>query len=135
MPDLFSKEIVSLIVGFIVLTILIRVAIYVLGKLRVRPLQQERTANEQLDYFRELESQGKLSSEEYRKVKQRLSAQIVEQGKKSDRNVSEEPAVLWARQHDLGSVDGNEETRVVGLEMENGDDTVVVERLLDGERL
>ncbi len=87
MPNFLTPSVIQLMIGVAILAVLIAVAAYVLTKLRARPLQQERTAHEQLAYFRELQSQGKLSTEEYRKIKERLSAQIVEEADGEDESL------------------------------------------------
>ena len=133
MPILFSDTIVQLVIGFTILTIMILAAIYILGFLRSKPLQQERTTSEQLDYFWELKSEGKLSPEEYRKIKKRLSAHLVDEWeKRNQKSVPEtptnEPTVLWARQYGIDPVDpeNSEDTQIAGRS-ETGDngDTVV----------
>ena len=135
MPELFTNSIVQLMIGFVILTVMILVAAYVLGLLHPKSLQQEQLTGEQLDYFRDLVSQGKLSPEEFRKIKKRLSREIVLEWE--DRNkttlgnveISTETAALLAKQLHTGlrNPEDSEDTRIAGFHDERGssDDTVV----------
>ncbi len=52
-----------------VLAILVAIAWYVIGKIRPKTVQKERTASQWLSKYRELHSQGELSDEEFRTIK------------------------------------------------------------------
>ena len=56
--------------------VLMAVAVYVLGKIRGQPAQQEPTASEMISKFRELHSRGVLSDAEFRTIKTRLAARL-----------------------------------------------------------
>ena len=123
MPDLFSGTFVELVVYFTILAIMIGVAVYVVGLLRADSLQHERKMEEQLDYFRELNSQGKLSAEEFRKIKKRLSRSVVEEWEKRDAKKSEpDPAVLLSK----GKEPSVGKSAFSETEPEDGGDTRIV---------
>lgn len=77
MPVLFTATVFQLVLCFAVLAVMIAVAIYVLGLFRVHSLQNEPTADELLNNLEELKTQGKLSDEEYRNIKKKLSEHIL----------------------------------------------------------
>jgi uncharacterized membrane protein len=54
--------------------LLVTVAIYVLGKIRETPAQQEPEVHEMISKFRELHSRGELSDAEFRTIKTNLIA-------------------------------------------------------------
>jgi uncharacterized membrane protein len=66
----------GLVLWLAVLAILVAVACYVIGKIRPKPLQKERKANEWLSKCRELNSQGELTDEEFRTIKTTLATQL-----------------------------------------------------------
>lgn len=134
MPLLFTDSVIQLVIGFVILTILILGAVYVLGLLHPKSLKQEQTVAEQLDYFRDLVSEGKLSTEEFRKIKRRLSAELVEEWENRNKTtlgsveISTETAALLAKQlhTGLGNPKNSEDTQIIGRgEEENSEDTVV----------
>lgn len=134
MPLLFTNSVIQLVIGFVILTILIMVAVYVLGLLHPKALKQEQTVGEQLDYFRDLVSEGKLSPEEFRKIKRRLSVELVEEWENRNKTtlgnveVSTETAALLAKQLHTGlrNPENSEDTQIIGRgETENSEDTVV----------
>ncbi|HUT12279.1 MAG TPA: hypothetical protein VMY42_17410 [Thermoguttaceae bacterium] len=61
------------------LAVLVVTLVYVIGKLRAEPAQQEPTAGELLSNFRELHSWGGLSDEEFRTIKTTLAVQFQEE--------------------------------------------------------
>jgi len=73
-----------LLLWITVLAILLAVAWYVIGKIRPKPIQKERSASEWLSKYRELHSQGKLSDEEFRTIKTTLASQIHDESKDKD---------------------------------------------------
>ena len=80
MPELFSNNVFSLIANLMILAVIIIVALYVLFRFRSCSVQQEQSEispAEYLNYFQELKTEGKLSDEEFRLIKKRISAGIV----------------------------------------------------------
>jgi len=59
--------------------ILIAVAVYVVGKIRPKSVQQEPMASELMSKFRDLHSQGVLSDQEFRTIKTTLAARLQEE--------------------------------------------------------
>lgn len=132
MPEIFSESIVQLIIYFAVLAIITGVAIYVSGLFRANSLQNEPATEEHLDYFRELNLEGKLSKEEFRIIKKQLSMKIVEEEKNKTGKVLQEdsidPAVLLARLRESGIVfmENRDDTQRAGGGSDgNTDDTAV----------
>ena len=80
-PILFSESILLLVLYFAILMILIGIAVFATQSLRANSLQKEPTTEEHLNYFRDLNSEGKLSEEEFRIIKRQLSSQIVSEEK------------------------------------------------------
>ena len=78
MPLVFSPSIFQLILSCTVIAILTAVAFYVLRAIRAHSIQREQKTEDHLDYFRELNSQGKLTEREFRIIKRQLSSQIVD---------------------------------------------------------
>ncbi|MDR2114984.1 MAG: hypothetical protein LBP87_01235 [Planctomycetaceae bacterium] len=97
MPKVFSVEIIQLVIFFAILAILIAVAIYVVRLLHEKSVQKELNTEDILNNFRELKSQGKLSESEFRIIKKRLAAQIVNEEKNKTQNPVD-PIVLLAAQ-------------------------------------
>ena len=128
MPTLFSPSIFQLVFACTGIAVLTAVAFYVLRSIREHPIQREPKAEDHLDYFRELHSQGKLTEREFRIIKRRLSCRIVddikeEQAKASPpifRSEIKDAVILLAgqRREDGGE---NDETKMFGEE----EDTVV----------
>jgi uncharacterized membrane protein len=52
------------------------IAVYLLGKIRARTVQQEPGTSELLSKFREMHSRGELSEEEFRTIKTKLAVQL-----------------------------------------------------------
>jgi len=69
----------KLILWGALLAVLVATLVYVIGKLRAEPVQQEPKASELLSNFRELHSRGELSDEEFRTIKSTLAAQFQEE--------------------------------------------------------
>jgi uncharacterized membrane protein len=65
----------ALVVGLAVLAALVAMAVYVIGRVRAKTLQQEPMAAELLSKFRELHSRGELSDAEFRTIKTALALQ------------------------------------------------------------
>lgn len=141
MPTLFSESIIHLVVYFAILAVLISIAVYVLLSLRAGPLKQEPQTEEQLDYFRELNSQGKLSDAEFRIIKRQLSSQIVFEEKEKQREEPWrtdriDPAILLAKGRQNGAAgtvppdfsEDQEETKIFGHDEDNSSDDTVVGR-------
>jgi uncharacterized membrane protein len=59
-----------------VFAVIVPVVIYVLGKIRPEPVQQEPSASELMSKFRELHSKGHLSDTEFRTIKTTLAARL-----------------------------------------------------------
>jgi hypothetical protein len=76
MERLLEAGIERYVIWVAILAALIAVAVYVIDKLRPKPVQQEPTASELLSKFRELHSQGVLSDAEFRTIKTNLAAQL-----------------------------------------------------------
>ncbi len=69
----------ELVVWVAVLAVLAAVAIYVIGKVRAKAVQQEPTASKLMSKFRELHSRGELTDAEFRTIKTALAAQLQEE--------------------------------------------------------
>lgn len=74
----------QIVLWFAVLAILLAVTVYVLGKIRPKPLQNEPRASQWLSKFRELHSRGGLSDEEYRTIKTTLASELQEELKDNE---------------------------------------------------
>jgi uncharacterized membrane protein len=59
-----------------VLAAVAAVAIYVIGRVRRGPAQQERAANDLLSKFRDLHARGELSDAEFRTIKTTLAVRL-----------------------------------------------------------
>ena len=79
MEQLFDAGLGALVVWLAVLAALVAVAIYVIGRVRAKTLQQEPPAGELPSKFRELHSRGELSDAEFRTIKTTLTAQLQDQ--------------------------------------------------------
>jgi hypothetical protein len=132
MPTVFSGEIIQLVIYFAILAILTAIAIYVVGLLHEKSIQKELNAEDHLNNFRELKSQGKLSESEFRIIKKQLAFQIVDE-EKSKTQKSFDPAVLVSKGVEKAQdndfvvfSENNEETQIAGYyDGEGNDDTVV----------
>jgi hypothetical protein len=65
-----------LVLELALVAVLVTVARYVIGKIRPKTVQKERTAHEWLSKCRELHSRGELSDGEFRTIKTNLAAQL-----------------------------------------------------------
>jgi hypothetical protein len=81
MMILFYSTVIQLIIYFAVLAVIIAIAVYTAGLFRTESVQKELTTEEHLNNFRELNSEGKLSEEEFRMIKKQLAFQIVDKEK------------------------------------------------------
>ena len=131
MPTLFSPTVFHLIFASTVIAILTTAAFYVLRAIREHPIQREPKTEEHLDYFRELNSQGKLTDREFRIIKKQLSSQIADAVKEEQlkasppvfrSEVKDAVALLAGQQRDDGTE--SEETKMFGT----GEDTVGASR-------
>lgn len=82
MLDFRIETIVQLVVGLVIATILIAIAVYVLSKLRPRSIQSEPKADDLLAKFRESHSEGVLSDDEYRTIKTTLASDVQKEADK-----------------------------------------------------
>ena len=129
MPTFFSPNVVShLVIAFTVIAILTAVAFYALRAIREHSLQRESKTEDHLKYFRELNSQGKLTDREFRIIKRQLSSQIAD-AVKEEQMMASPPvfrpdakgiAVLLAGQQREDDTE-SEETKMYG----EGEDTAV----------
>jgi uncharacterized membrane protein len=76
MQSLLTAPLGQLVIWLVLLTVLIAVFNWVIGKIRTKSAQQELTAGELLSKFRELHSQGELSDAEFRTIKATLAARL-----------------------------------------------------------
>lgn len=76
MGDLFEGTAAELVIWAAICAIVVAVGIYVIGRIRGLPAQQEPTAHEMLSKFRELHSKGELSDSEFREIKTKLAARL-----------------------------------------------------------
>lgn len=65
-----------LVLWIAVLAVLLAVACYVIGKIRPKPVQKEPEASEWLSKYREMNSKGVLTNEEFRTIKTTLASQL-----------------------------------------------------------
>jgi uncharacterized membrane protein len=59
-----------------ILAVLLAILYYVIGKTRPKPVQKEPDASEWLSKYREMNSKGVLTDEEFRTIKTTLAAQL-----------------------------------------------------------
>jgi len=76
MQSLLTAPLGQLVIWLVLLTVLIAVGNWGIGKIRAKSAQQELTAGELLSKFRELHSQGELSDAEFRTIKATLAARL-----------------------------------------------------------
>ncbi|MDR2642925.1 MAG: hypothetical protein LBC74_09040 [Planctomycetaceae bacterium] len=77
MLAIFFEPIIQILIYIVILMVVTLIAIYVLGLFRANSLQREHDINKELDYFQELNDNGKLSDVEFRIIKERFSKMIV----------------------------------------------------------
>jgi uncharacterized membrane protein len=70
---------IELVLWTAVLAAISALAVWVIGKIRAEPVQQEPTASELLSNFRELHSRGELSDAEFRTIKTKLGTRLQEE--------------------------------------------------------
>ncbi|NQU23024.1 MAG: hypothetical protein HQ567_17235 [Candidatus Nealsonbacteria bacterium] len=83
MDRLWQASLEQLVVWLALLAALIAVVVYVIGKLRAEPVQQEPIASELISKFRELHSKGQLDDAEFRTIKTTLAEQLQEELKRN----------------------------------------------------
>jgi hypothetical protein len=76
MERFWETELEWPILWLAVLAILVAIARYIIGKIRPKAVQKERTISQWLSKCRDLNSQGELSDEEFRTIKTTLVAQL-----------------------------------------------------------
>ncbi len=74
----------ELVIWLALLAILVAVAVYCITKTRSHSAQQEQDTHELMTKFRELHSQGGLSDEEYRTIKNTFTEQLRQGVNKDD---------------------------------------------------
>jgi uncharacterized membrane protein len=76
MQRLFDAGLEAVVLWLAVLAVLIAAAIYVIGRIRAKAVQQELTTSELLSKFRESYYQGELTDAEFRTIKTTLASQL-----------------------------------------------------------
>lgn len=133
MPVLFTSTIFQLVLCLAVLAIMIAAALYVSSIFRAHSLQQELKPEEILNKLEELKTEGKLSSEEFRTIKKRLSQHVLYEKHSPCPDLrtgaADSAAVLLRGLHGMDSdeMGSAEETKILSKE-EGGEDTVLVQR-------
>lgn len=79
MERLLERSAEELVLWVALLAVAVAVAIYVIGRIRGAPSQQEPGASELISKFRELHSKGELSDAEFRTIKTQLAVQLSEE--------------------------------------------------------
>jgi len=79
MSELFEGRGAELVLWTALLAMLVAVVIYVIGRIRGAPAQQEPTASELISKFREMHSKGELSDAEFRTIKTTLAVRLEEE--------------------------------------------------------
>jgi hypothetical protein len=74
----------QLVIAAAAVAILVTIGIYVAGKIRTKPVQQEPTASDLLTKFREMHSRGVLSDEEFRTIRTTLTERLQSELKGKD---------------------------------------------------
>ena len=69
----------QLVIWVALCAILVVVAVYVIGRVRAEPVQQEPKASELISKFRDLHAKGELSEEEFRTIKTNLAVRFQEE--------------------------------------------------------
>jgi hypothetical protein len=82
------STIFQLILSCTGIAILTAIAFYVLRAIREHSIQREPKTEDHLDYFRELNSQGKLTEREFRIIKRQLSSRIADAAKEEREKAS-----------------------------------------------
>jgi hypothetical protein len=111
---------------FAVLAVLIAVAVYALGVFRNHSLQQELNTGEMLKNLQDLKIEGKLSPEEYRNIKRRLSEHVLYERHGPCPDLRPAPETLLLRGVDREFVPENpDDTKMYGRD-DSEDDTVKI---------
>jgi uncharacterized membrane protein len=76
MERFWEMGVPQLVLGIVVLLILLKVANYVIEKIRPKPAQKEHNTRQLLLKFSEMHSKGVLSDEEFRTIKTNLESQL-----------------------------------------------------------
>jgi uncharacterized membrane protein len=76
MGPFWEADLERLVIGLAILAVLVVVAWYVVGKIRPKTVQKERSASQWLSKCRDLHTQGELSDEEFRTIKTTLATQL-----------------------------------------------------------
>ena len=76
MAELFQDPVAEMVLWAALAATAVAVAIYVIGRIRAEPSQQEPTASELISKFRELHSRGELSDAEFRTIKTTLAVRL-----------------------------------------------------------
>lgn len=79
MSGLWNAPGAELVIWLAAGAMLVAVGVYVVGKIRPDPAQQELSANELMSKFRELHSKGVLSDAEFRTIKTTLAVRLQEE--------------------------------------------------------
>ena len=79
MAELFKDPLAEVVLWAALAATAVAVAIYVIGRIRAEPSQQEPTASELISKFRELHSRGELSDAEFRTIKTTLAVRLDEE--------------------------------------------------------
>ncbi|MDR1923981.1 MAG: hypothetical protein LBQ66_06370 [Planctomycetaceae bacterium] len=132
MPNIFTYTVVCILISFAVLMVISIAAVYVLGLLRDNSLQQERDIKKELNYFQELNVEGKLSDVEYRNIKEGFFDRLIEAGKstKHERGKSKDaidyysimlksPASVVDRSGGIDDKTAEQETQKIGCIRDN----------------
>ena len=81
---IFQDPIADLVIWAALWAMAIAVAVYVIGKIRAEPAQNEPDASDLISKFRDLHSRGELSDAEFRTIKTTLAGRLQEELKDSD---------------------------------------------------
>jgi len=79
MAELFKDPLAEVVLWAALAATAVAVAIYVIGRIRAEPSQQEPTASELISKFRESHSRGELSDAEFRTIKTTLAVRLDEE--------------------------------------------------------
>ena len=76
MGDFFEGWAATFVIWIAICAALTVVAIYVIGRIRGVPAQQEPSTHEMIAKLRDLHSQGELSDAEFREIKTKLAVRL-----------------------------------------------------------
>jgi len=83
MERLWHASAEHLVIWLALLAMLVAVVVYVIGKVRGEPAQQEPTASDLISKFREMHSKGELSDAEFRTIKTTLADELQKELKRN----------------------------------------------------